>query len=178
MGGARALPMLYYAENYYLCINQNSKVMKRIALFIVALFVCMSSFAQLEAQKREDFADYRDVMKYTNIASGAGYYIRYIGEVYYLFGVSSNQFENKMPSIRLGKTKEEAILTLTDLKELPKTIGKQELVIMGYDEAYTTIWNNGLGAIAFRTQRIAGATYCIYYLNLKKATKMIQEFVE
>lgn len=94
--------------------------MKKLIIVALALFVSLSSFAQLKVQK--SIVD-KPVQEYVVSMQWAWIYLH--GNSHWLVLKSSNQFDNWY-WLRLGTTKAECVATANQLKELAETIGESD----------------------------------------------------
>lgn len=104
--------------------------------------------------------------------------IMYVGNVYVLYGTSTNKYASKPHSIILGENKEQAIASLNQLSTLSDSLGRKDnLEVMGTNEKTTTIFKV-MGNIYFATSGVAGEADCLYFLKFKEAIKAIEEYDE
>lgn len=109
----------------------------------MALVLCLVSiigFGQLNVQTIEEFAGYKTVYEINCVGTYMGEVRFIIGTGYVLFGKTDNQFEKGMASVVLGITKESAILSLKDIRNLKETSSVGDvLVVKGFDDTPTKI---------------------------------------
>ena len=139
--------------------------------FMVALMLCLVSimgFGQLNVQTVEEYAGYKTVCKINCVATYVGE-VRFItGTGYVLFGKTDNQFEKNMTSIVLGMTKESAILTLKDIRDLKESSSVGDvLVVKGFgDKPTKIICVRDFGKnLAIKTEGVAGSSNILSYVT-------------
>jgi len=156
--------------------------MKKLCMAIALCLICAITFevkSQLQAQTVEEYAGFKEICRFGPDKNGA---IRYLkGRGYVLCGKTDNQFEKTMASIFLGVTKESAILTLRDLRDLKDNIKEELVVTSGNPDSMTRIYFDSFYQLWFSTNGVAGSSWALTWLtekNLKKITTAIQEFEE
>jgi hypothetical protein len=145
--------------------------MKKFLMAIVLCLVCTFSFGQLNIKTQQEVAKYETVFKWWNGGWGQ---IRYFfdTEQFVLFGVSDNNFEERMHSIILGEDKVSAIKSLQQISELRQTKFEDVLIVNGFNNKQTKLYKV-LGCLYFETQGVAGVSYALTYLNINKVDQAI-----
>lgn len=133
--------------------------MKKIILIIAVIALAFNSNAQLNVQRVDEYAGYKTLYTIKYLGSTMGE-IRYIDNYgFVLFGVTDNQFEEKMASIFLGKTKDEAGRSIADLSAFYLNAKYGEYVVDGAFGAKTYIIISkmvGRKGIQIKTEGVAG----------------------
>lgn len=158
--------------------NKNNRIdMKRTLFALMLACVCATeSFAQLKTRTHEEEGQYEVVYDMKRL--GRTGQIRYtkVYKGYILLGQSTNLYETNMHSILLGASKESAIKTLSDLKELKNTIGDKPLIVDGV-KAGTKIWKTW-GCLCFETEGVSGYSAILCSFKYDKAIDAIEAFQE
>lgn len=155
--------------------------MKKI-LFIILLCLCSNSLinAQLNIKTVEEAHNYQTVYE-CYIGFGT-----YMGEIRYfhstgfvLFGVTDNHFEHSMASIFLGKTKEEALETLEDLRKIVKREKEvpNDFIVKGCNNKETQVYR-GPGEWLISTEGVAGTSHILWRMSsrFEKAKEAVLNF--
>lgn len=133
--------------------------MKKLVFILVMFVATLTSYAQLNIQTVEEYANYKTVYTIKFMGSVMGE-IRYINDYgFVLFGKTDNQFEEKMASIYLGKTQDEAGRSIADLSAFYKNAECGDYIVNGYRESKTHIIIGkvyGKKSIQIKTDGVAG----------------------
>ncbi len=144
------------------------------------MLVCLcviECLAQLKAITHEEAGNYSIVYKMKRLGrDGQIRHLKNRGE-YVLFGQSTDLQEETMHSIFLGKDKESAIKTLSDLKALKSTIGDKTLMVDGFNGRITRIWKE-FGCLGFRTEGVSGIAAILCSFKYDKAINAMKAYEE
>lgn len=150
---------------------------KRFAATMLVCLCVIDCLAQLRTTTHEEAGNYSIVYETKYLGRiGQVRHIKSIGE-YVLFGQSTNLREETMHSIFLGKDKESAIKTLSDLKALKSTIGDKTLLVDGFLGKTTKIWKE-FGCLGFKTEGVVGYTAILCSFKYDKAIKALNAYQE
>ena len=150
--------------------------MKKFLSIIIALaaFVGIAN-AQISINKSNV-----DKPKQMTTLSMAWSWIYYFDNSYFIVMKSDNEFDDPF-WLRIGKTKDECVESISSLQDLAETIGETESFDIDNGEGRTfrvTQYNAlGLKGLSFRGDGFAGTTY-ILSSALKKALKWTQKNIE
>lgn len=96
----------------------------------------------------------------------------------YIFcGETDNWFVNSHATIWLGETKEQAIMSLTQIEAFHKTSESGEELIVNNSkcEAKTKIFKS-LGTLVIEEDGVDGQSFSLWWMNFKRARKSIKNF--
>jgi len=156
--------------------------MKKLFLLLSLVFSCVSLYGQITIKEANDVNPYISLcnIKDAGVRTGEIRYFKSDG-MYVLMMSSSNQFERKMHSIILGDSKQSAIQSIKDLRELRNSIKKEdELIVLGLNGKNTTIVKSGKGFYA-ATEGVAGYGYSFQggrVINFNEIESSILNFEE
>ena len=143
---------------------------KLVLLAAIVLSLFTTANAQLNVQPVEEYAGYTTLYVFKNMGVNVGE-IRYVKDYgYILFGRTDNQFEEKMASIFLGKTQDEAGRAIADLSAFYLNAKEGTYVVSGFCGAKThiTIFKMyGKKLIGIKTDGIAGESGVAYWVCAK-----------
>lgn len=139
-----------------------------LAAMVLSLFVAAN--AQLNVQPVEEYEGYTILYTFKNmgVPIGAIVYIKDCG--YVLLGRTDNQFEEKMASIFLGKTQDEAGRTIADLSAFYLNAKDGIYIVNGVSGAKTRITLTkcmGKRLIGIKTDGVAGESGVAYWICAK-----------
>ena len=144
----------------------------RKALVVLSVLLSANAFGQLQMESAKE---YESVYDYTVLGITHGEIRDMLDDKgFYYLGRTDNQFEKKMCTIYLGKTKEEVFASLRDLENLRKNCPEDGVKVKGIGGKTTRIYPYIKGQLKMETEHVAGTAY--YYVNYKKAIQKLEEY--